>query len=115
MLFLEDERVLVTRFVDGRAATAEDVREPAVLAQVAGALRAVHDGPAFPARWDVFRVVEDHIAQAVQRGAAVPEEYAAAAALARRIESALRRPGARAGALPRRPAHRELPDPRRRA
>ena len=89
VLFLQDEQVLVTRFVDGHPVTAAKLREPALLAQVAVALRALHDGAPFPARWDVFRVVEDHVAQALARGAGEPDGYAPAAALARRIEEAL--------------------------
>jgi thiamine kinase-like enzyme len=93
VLFLEAEQVLVTRFVEGRPLTADDLRAPGGLEQVAAALRAVHDGPAFPGGWDVFRVVEDHVEQAARRGAAIPDEYAAGHALAARIEAASRGPG----------------------
>ena len=88
VLFLEGEQALVTRFVEGRALSPEELRDPALLARMAGALRAIHGGPPFPGRFDVFRVVEDHVGQAVARGATVPSEYEAADALARRIEAA---------------------------
>jgi thiamine kinase-like enzyme len=90
VLYLPDEQALVTRFVEGRALSPEDLRDPELLARVAAALRAIHDGPPFPGRFDVFRVVEDHVAQAVARGATVPDEYEAADALAGRIEAARR-------------------------
>ena len=93
VLFLDDEQVLVTRFVDGHPVTAAELREPALLEHVAVALRALHDGAPFPVAWDVFRVVEDHVEQALARGAGEPGDYAEAAALARRIEEALGGPG----------------------
>jgi thiamine kinase-like enzyme len=80
---------LVTRFVAGRPLTAAELREPAVLARVAAALRAVHDGPPVPGRFSGFRVVEAYLAEARAHGAPVPAPYAAASALAHRIEAAL--------------------------
>ena len=46
--FVEPEGWLVTRFVEGAIPPLERMREPVMLARVAGALRAFHDGPAIP-------------------------------------------------------------------
>ena len=46
--FVEPEGWLVTRFVDGAIPPLERMREPEMLARVAAALRAFHDGPAIP-------------------------------------------------------------------
>ncbi len=43
--FVEPEGWLVTRFVDGEIPPLERMREPEMLARVAAALRAFHDGP----------------------------------------------------------------------
>ncbi len=43
--FVEPEGWLVTRFVEGTTPSVERMREPAMLARVAAALRAFHDGP----------------------------------------------------------------------
>jgi thiamine kinase-like enzyme len=84
--FLPDEEVLVTRFVAGGEVTRERLREPATLIEVATRLRAVHGGPALRTAFSPFRVVEDYLDAAAARGAVVPTEQAAAAALAAEIE-----------------------------
>jgi thiamine kinase-like enzyme len=84
---------LLTRFVDGRGVTAEELRSPLRVARLAGALRAFHDsGATLPSTFNCFRVVEDHASQARTRGGAVPAEYDTAHALARRVEAAFREP-----------------------
>jgi len=78
---------LLTRFVEGRGVTAEELREPARVARLAHGLRGFHDsGATLPSTFDCFRVVEDHAAEAHARGGALPAEYDAAHALARRVE-----------------------------
>jgi thiamine kinase-like enzyme len=84
--FLADEEVLVTRFVAGEPVTAERLREPATLAEVATRLRAVHAGPPLRAAFSAFRVVETYREAAAARGAAIPPDYAGAAAHAAEIE-----------------------------
>src|SRR4051812_17652954 len=51
---------LVTRFVEGAPVPPEEMRRPDALRETAGLLRRVHEGPAFPARFDPFRVVESY-------------------------------------------------------
>ena len=87
--FVEPEGYLVTTFVEGAAAPPEEIRRPEVLAEVAGLLRRVHDGPALPARFDSFRVVEAYRASAITYGVDVPAAYEEAKATADRVEAAL--------------------------
>ena len=70
--FLEPEGCLVTRFVEGSPLPLEEVRRPETLRRVAETLRRLHEGPAFPARFDPFRVVEAYLATAASRGVATP-------------------------------------------
>ncbi len=90
-LLLEDPPCLVTDFVAGGAVDAERLRQPAALAEVAAALRAVHGCEPIAAGFSAFRVVEDYAAKAAARGGSVPAEYERTRATAARIETALRR------------------------
>ena len=56
--FVEPEGWLVTRFVEGEIPALERMREPAMLARVARAVRAFHDSDPIPGSFDSFRVVE---------------------------------------------------------
>jgi thiamine kinase-like enzyme len=78
--FIEPEGYLVTRYVDGEVGKVD-------LDRVGAALRQLHDGPALPARFDSFRVVEAYRATAHERGVAVPSAYARAKEIADQIES----------------------------
>src|SRR6266516_580921 len=92
--FVEPEGYLVTRYVEGVVGKVEVDR-------VGAALRRLHGGPAFPGRFDSFRVVEDYRTIAHERGVDVPPEYEAAKELADRVER--RRSGA-----PLLPCHNDL-------
>ena len=89
---------LVTRFVEGTAV--DDMGEPATLQEVASLLRRVHEGPAFPARFDAFRVVEAYRDTAAAHGVTTAA-YDRAKETADRIESRL-------GPQPGRPCHNDL-------
>ncbi|MCW3050383.1 MAG: phosphotransferase [Solirubrobacterales bacterium] len=91
-LFLPEHACLITRFVEGRNVDASELRVPAVMAQVAASIRAVHEGPRFPAAFSAFRSVESCRDETLRRGGTVPPEYDVAAALADRIEAALTGP-----------------------
>jgi thiamine kinase-like enzyme len=99
--FVEPEGYLVTRFVEGLPVPVEEIRRPEVLSEVAALLRRVHEGPAIPARFDSFRVVEAYRASAVAHGVDVPAAYEEAKATADRIE-------ARLGSRPAVPCHNDL-------
>ena len=99
--FVEPEGWLVTRFVPGAIPRLETLREPEQLRRVARALRAFHQGPPLPGRFDALEVVEAYRDTAVERGAVLPAAFAAAHELARRI-AALR------AEQPPRPCHNDL-------
>jgi thiamine kinase-like enzyme len=84
--FVEPEGWLVTRFVSGASPPLERMREPEMLARVARALRAFHDGAPISGVFDSFRVVENYRATAVERGGEIPEAYHWAHTVARQIE-----------------------------
>jgi thiamine kinase-like enzyme len=88
--FVEPEGWLVTRFIEGRIPAPEELRQPAGLRRVGETLCLVHAGPPVPSRFDSFRVVEDYLATALQRGATAPAEWDWAAAIAARVEHARR-------------------------
>jgi thiamine kinase-like enzyme len=83
--FVEPEGWLVTRFVDGSIPPPETLREPEQLRRVARALRAFHQVPPIPGRFDALEVVGAYRDTAEARGAAIPDAFAAAYDLARRI------------------------------
>jgi thiamine kinase-like enzyme len=83
----EDPVVLVTAFVEGPTMESADLREPAVLEEVAAALRTIHGCGAVDARFDAFRLVEDYAAATRSRGGEVPAAYERAHAAAARIEA----------------------------
>ncbi len=99
--FVEPEGWLVTRFVDGESPPLERMREPDLLARVAGALRMFHDGPTIPGAFDSFRVVETYRETALARGGRVPVDYDWAHELAGRLE-------AKRAADPPSPCHNDL-------
>src|SRR5262245_8626222 len=85
--FVEPEGWLVTRFVDGAIPPMARMRTPELLARVAAALRAFHDGPPIPGAFDSFRVVETYRATALERGGTVPADFEWALGIAGRIEA----------------------------
>jgi thiamine kinase-like enzyme len=89
--FLPEEECLVTRFVEGRPATSEEVRGE-ILGAVAGALRAFHSGPSIGASFDSFDVVREYRATTLAKGGTVPKDWEAAWAAAERIHEALSGP-----------------------
>lgn len=99
--FVEPEGWLVTRFIAGETPPLERMRKPDMLARVAGALHAFHDGPPIPGRFDSFRVVEAYRETALARGGTIPDACERAYEIARRIEL-LR------GDVERRPCHNDL-------
>jgi thiamine kinase-like enzyme len=99
--FVEPEGYLVTRFVDGEPVPVDEIRRPEALHEIAALLRRVHEGPAFPARFDPFRVVEAYCATAIAYGVKVPPEYDEAKVRADQIEQAL-------GSRPQHPCHNDL-------
>src|SRR2546421_1829537 len=83
--FLEDEGVLVTRFVEGEPVPIERMRTPQGLARAVNALKPFHAGAPVPARFDSFAVVSAYAATAAERGVRIPDAYVRANELADRI------------------------------
>lgn len=86
---LDEPPCLITRFIEGRAAEAAELCDPAALTEVAAALRAVHACPPVEPTFSAFRIVEDYAAKAVARGATVPAAYERSHPTAARVEAAL--------------------------
>ena len=84
--FVEPAGWLVTRFIAGATPPLQQMSEPGMLARVAHALRAIHNGPVIPGRFDSFRVVEMYRETALARGGTIPDAYEWARAIAQRIE-----------------------------
>jgi thiamine kinase-like enzyme len=99
--FVEPEGCLVTRFVEGSPVPADEIRSAGSIARVAAALRAIHDGPPVPGRFDSFRIVDAYRDTVLARGRPAPEGFSAAKAVADRIEDAL-------GLRGERPCHNDL-------
>ena len=83
---------LVTAFIEGGGLTAEALREPVQLAEVAAALRAFHAGPALPVAFDAFAIVDAYAATARAGGVTVPARFGALLDGAHRIRAALSGP-----------------------
>jgi thiamine kinase-like enzyme len=101
--FIRPEGYLVTRFIEGKPVSLEEVPTPDVLRAVASSLRRIHDGPAIPGLFVPFRIVEAYGALAKERGVAIPPEFDLAEAIAHRIELACL-----AAPLELRPCHNDL-------
>jgi len=86
--FVEPEKSLVTRFIEGSPVPPERMREPGQIHRAAAALRRVHGGPPIPGRFDSHRVVETYRDTAAAHGVRVPDDYAWAKGVADRIEAA---------------------------
>jgi thiamine kinase-like enzyme len=72
---LPEEHVLVTRFLDGRRLTPEDLRRGDRLEELAALLRRLHDSCRFRGEIDMFRRQRDYQAMALARGCELPEGY----------------------------------------
>jgi thiamine kinase-like enzyme len=88
--FLPTPPCLVTAFIVGHQLTAEEVREQ--VAEVAQALRAFHDCPPLPSRFDAFAIVDAYHATTVARGAPIPPVFARLMEGAHAIRGVLRGP-----------------------
>ena len=88
---LEEPSCLVTMFVSGREMTADELREPETLAEVARDLRKFHDsGTELPTEFDSFRLVEEYAETARANGSEPPAGYDDALEVAHRIENAVK-------------------------
>jgi thiamine kinase-like enzyme len=88
--FLTVPPCLVTAFITGRQLDAAEVREH--VGEVAAALRAFHDGPPLPTRFDAFAIVDAYHATAVAHATLVPPAFPRLIARAHDIRAALTHP-----------------------
>jgi thiamine kinase-like enzyme len=87
---LEDPPCLVTMFVEGREMTADELREPGMLAEIGRDLRRFHDsGTELPTGFDSFGLVEEYARTGREHGSEPPEGYDDALAAARAIRKAI--------------------------
>jgi len=100
---LPEHGCLITAWVAGEPLAEGDMEQESVLADVARVVSTIHAGPALPATFDAFRMVEAYRRVSVERGVPIPEAYGPAHAHAERIEAAFAR-----APLPARPCHNDL-------
>jgi thiamine kinase-like enzyme len=101
--FIRPEGYLVTRVIEGRPVSLDEVREQDMLRRGADSIRRVHGGPAIPGVFVPLRIVEAYRALAAERGVRIPPAYDRARDVGRRIEAALL-----AAPLEPRPCHNDL-------
>jgi thiamine kinase-like enzyme len=87
----EQPPCLVTCFVEGRVMSADDLREPERLTEVAGALRGFHEsGLELPTSFWVYDLVRDYAEVTRSRGGEVPEAFGDSLERAGQIVAAVR-------------------------
>jgi thiamine kinase-like enzyme len=87
----EEPSCLVTMFVPGRLMSADELRQPEAIAEVARDLRSFHESDTeLPTEFDSFRLVEEYSKTGRANGSEPPEGYDAALAAAHKIEKAVR-------------------------
>src|SRR6185503_15199540 len=84
--FLPAHGAMVRRFATGRALTAEDVRQPAIMRRIVDALRRYHDGPPGVGTFSPFATVRQYLALARERRVQFPDTLARAMDELARIE-----------------------------
>jgi thiamine kinase-like enzyme len=89
--YLEPEGFLVTRFIEGRALSPEELAQPGNLRRVAGALARVHAMPSIAGRFCPFRTIASCVATAQACGIEVPRDAEPPLERLAAIEAALRR------------------------
>jgi thiamine kinase-like enzyme len=100
---LPEHGCLITAWVAGEPLAEGDMEQESVLADVVRVVSTIHAGPALPATFDAFRIVEAYRRVSVERGVPIPEAYGPAHAHAERIEAAFAR-----APVPPRPCHNDL-------
>ena len=87
---LDDPPCLVTYYVEGQLMTAEELRDPGVVAEVAHGLRAFHDsGLELPGRFEPYELIRHYADHVTASGGELPGGFEAAFERAGRIAAAL--------------------------
>ena len=87
--FSPDDGILVVEFVEGKAVSAEDARQPDTLQRIVAAIRTYHDGPEFPGSFSAFQTVRNYHALATEKGVAFPDTLPQVFEIMERIENSL--------------------------
>ncbi len=86
-LYVETEGWLVTKFIEGRVISVEEMRQAETIRRVAGALRRFHNADHIPGRFDSHAVVEEYRSEAERHGVEIPPEYDEAHDISERIRA----------------------------
>ncbi len=70
-----DLNILVIGYVDGRTCTAEDLREPGMIARTMSILRSLHSGPSFVGEFDMFERQAGYLRTCRENDFAIPADY----------------------------------------
>jgi thiamine kinase-like enzyme len=100
---LPEHGCLITVWVPGEPLAEGDMEQESVLTDVVHVVSTIHAGPALPATFDAFRIVEAYRRVSEERGVVIPEAYGPAHTHAERIEAAFAR-----APVPARPCHNDL-------
>ncbi|HKV43533.1 MAG TPA: phosphotransferase [bacterium] len=100
--YLEEEGVLITRFIHGRGLGEAEMRQAGTVGRVAQALRRYHGGGPFPGTFSPFGKVRKYLAAAEPHGAPLPERFAWMMEQAAKLEASLGAPSTL------RPCHNDL-------
>jgi thiamine kinase-like enzyme len=100
--YLEEEGVLITRFIDGHGLGEAEMRRAGTVGRIAQALRRYHGGPRFPGTFSPFQKVREYLAAVGPRDVPLPERFAWMMEQAARLEASFGAPTAL------RPCHNDL-------
>jgi thiamine kinase-like enzyme len=84
------EGILVVRWIEGRTFTTDDVGTPENLPRIASACLALHGGPAFASRFDMFDLQSRYLSLVRERGYRLPPRYEEFTPIVDRIRIAMR-------------------------
>ncbi|MSW81444.1 MAG: phosphotransferase [Actinobacteria bacterium] len=84
------EGILVVRWIEGRTFTTDDVGTPENLPRIASACLALHGGPAFASRFDMFDLQARYLTLVRERGYRLPPRYDEFSPVVERIRLAMR-------------------------
>jgi thiamine kinase-like enzyme len=84
------EGILVVRWIEGRTFTTDDVGTPENLPRIASACLALHGGPAFASRFDMFDLQSRYLNLVRERGYRLPPRYGEFTPMVDRIRIAMR-------------------------
>ena len=73
--FIEPEGYLVTKFIEGRPFSLEELRQPENIARIAAALNEIHSLPSIPGVFSPFMVVRSYAKIAKQHNVSFPDKF----------------------------------------